>query len=136
MKKLNFYSGNYVACRRHYAAVLGHKSLGFENELYIIDMERDGTAQQKDISDFAYKLMSEIEVESYIFSNNDHFFNGIRLAIKDGKISPDQVRFKYCQLEEDGKPTCATITANKDGRIAHWPEGFFDNSENLLMKLL
>ena len=78
-------------------------------------------------------------VQIFLETHSDHIINGIRLAVYNGDISPELVNIQYFDMidSEDG------ITANpqslmidKDGRIADWPEGFFDEWENTLMQLL
>lgn len=84
-------------------------------------------------------LAAKAGVQIIVETHSDHILNGIRLAIHDQKIEPDWVRVHFFGREEiNGTPRAAvsspTIDAN--GRISDWPEGFFDEWDNSLSRLL
>jgi predicted ATPase len=56
-----------------------------------------------------------------LFTNNDHFFNGVRLACVKGGIHPDNVTI-YEYLEGQAEPKVAHIS--KKGRLDYWPTCF------------
>jgi hypothetical protein len=56
-----------------------------------------------------------------IFTNNDHFVNGVRLACKKAKIHPDNVTI-YEYIPNHPEPKVAHIS-NK-GRLDYWPTCF------------
>lgn len=69
-----------------------------------------------------------------LFSNNDHFLNGIRLAVKDGTIAPDDLEILFYDSETIYNPI--RLTVNVDGRIPGWPPRFFTAIEDALSQLM
>ncbi|MGW7094390.1 AAA family ATPase [Streptomyces sp. NPDC054874] len=68
-------------------------------------------------------------------THSDHVLNGVRLAVKQGRVAPAQVVLHYFR----GNGTGAEIVSprvNADGRIDQWPTGFFDELENTLDQLI
>ncbi|MEU2294954.1 DUF3696 domain-containing protein [Streptomyces bacillaris] len=68
-------------------------------------------------------------------THSDHVLNGVRLAVKQGRVTPAQVVLHYFR----GNGTGAEIVSprvNADGRIDQWPAGFFDELENTLDQLI
>jgi predicted ATPase len=61
-------------------------------------------------------------------SHSDHVLNGVRRAVKDGVIAPEQVAIHFFAVRtEDGK--CAQVISpliDPVGTIDRWPTGFFD----------
>jgi predicted ATPase len=84
-------------------------------------------------------LAASYGVQIILETHSDHVLNGIRLAVHDGKISPEDVQLHYF-YREDKKGNLATevISPNIDrrGRIDRWPDGFFDEWEKTLDNLL
>lgn len=78
-------------------------------------------------------------VQILIETHSDHLLNGIRLAVHNGRLSPDQVGLYFFE-RESGKGTIGTriTTPEMDaaGRINTWPAGFFDETEKALRQLL
>ena len=70
-----------------------------------------------------------------IETHSDHFFDGIRIAIRNRMISPDNVAIHYFQ-HTGTKADVTSPTMDSDGRLSSWPEGFFDQHEENLSKLL
>lgn len=82
-------------------------------------------------------------VQLIIETHSDHFFNGIRLAIKEGKIKNENVLTYYFDKELKGELSnqslCTKVSAVElcsDGKIKDAPTGFFDEWQNSLFKLL
>ena len=68
-------------------------------------------------------------------THSDHFIDGVRIAVRDGLISPDQTAFHY--FERDGGKTVVTSPqVDADGRLSSWPAGFFDQHEENLARLI
>ncbi|UUY50381.1 DUF3696 domain-containing protein [Streptomyces yangpuensis] len=68
-------------------------------------------------------------------THSDHVLNGVRLAVKQGRVTPAQVVLHYFR----GNGTGAEVVSprvNADGRIDQWPTGFFDELENTLDQLI
>jgi predicted ATPase len=76
-------------------------------------------------------------VQIIIETHSDHVLNGIRIAVKNKKIKPEDVTLHFFDRSEEA-PCCEVTTPeiDKDGRLNHWPEGFFDEWEKGLSELL
>lgn len=72
-------------------------------------------------------------------THSDHILSGIRIAVKERKIQADNVNVLFFNLEENKGQylsKCDEININEDGRIANWPQNFFDQFELDLERLL
>ena len=74
-------------------------------------------------------------VQVIVETHSDHFMDGVRIAVRNGLIQPDQTAFHYFS-REGGKIVVSSPRVNADGRLSSWPEGFFDQHEENLIKLL
>lgn len=74
-------------------------------------------------------------VQVVIETHSDHFLDGIRIAIRDRMISPDNVAIHYFQ-HTGTKADVTSPMVDSEGRLSSWPEGFFDQHEENLSKLL
>jgi predicted ATPase len=72
-------------------------------------------------------------------THSDHVVNGVRLAVKDHKVRADQVKFHYFTRRDDNERLVHEIESpriDSDGRLDHWPDGFFDQWDLALERLL
>ena len=68
-------------------------------------------------------------------THSDHFIDGVRIAVRDGLIPPDQTAIHY--FERDGvKTVVSSPQVDAEGRLSSWPAGFFDQHEENLARLL
>lgn len=67
-----------------------------------------------------------------VVTHSDHVLNGIRVAIRQGKIPHQEVEVRFCQPDE----VTIVIRLDKNGRLGWWPEGCFDQWERALLELL
>lgn len=72
-----------------------------------------------------------------IETHSDHVLNGIRIAVKDQIVNPREVALHFFDRSVTA-PCCtvATPIIDGDGRLDQWPDGFFDEWEKGLAKLL
>ena len=68
-------------------------------------------------------------------THSDHFMDGVRIAVRDGLLQPDQVAFHYFD-RTSGKTEITSPEVDADGRLSSWPAGFFDQHEENLARLL
>jgi len=68
-------------------------------------------------------------------THSDHFVDGVRLAVRDGLAQPDLTAFHYFE-REGGGISVSSPRIDADGRLSSWPEGFFDQHEKNLARLL
>ena len=74
-------------------------------------------------------------VQVFAETHSDHFMDGVRIAVRDGLIDPDDAAFHY--FERDGNKSIVTsLKADSDGRLPSWPAGFFDQHAENAMNLL
>ena len=68
-------------------------------------------------------------------THSDHFIDGVRIAVRDGLIRPDDVAIHYFERAR-GKTVVSSPQVDADGRLSSWPVGFFDQHEENLARLL
>ena len=89
---------------------------------------------QTKLADLAVRA-SLAGVQVIVETHSDHFIDGVRIAVRDGLIRPDQTAFHY--FERDGGKTVVTSPqVDADGRLSSWPAGFFDQHEENLARLI
>lgn len=76
-------------------------------------------------------------IQIIVETHSDHVLNGVRLAVHNGKLSPDKVQLHFFQRrEQDGQSEVISPKIDRDGRIDTWPNGFFDEWDKSLEALL
>ena len=78
-------------------------------------------------------------VQIVVETHSDHVLNGVRVAIHEREAAPEQVRIHFFERPpRSGVPESVVISPNidSDGRIDKWPQGFFDEWDTALDKLL
>ncbi len=83
---------------------------------------------QRQIGELAAKAAAN-GVQIIMETHSDHVLNGVRLAVKQGKIQSGKVGIHYFGVyEEDGiwKHEKTSPEILEDGSLTNWPEGFFD----------
>ncbi len=76
-------------------------------------------------------------VQVLIETHSDHVLNGIRLAVHDGYASPNDINIFYNSWRAGSKsPLVTQLEIHRDGRLSGWPDGFFDEFEKSLDKLM
>jgi predicted ATPase len=77
-------------------------------------------------------------VQLFIESHSDHFLNGIRVAVRESVIPADEVKVFYLERNQTSVHEASVVNPEIDdqGRIDVWPNGFFDEGDRMLEKLL
>jgi len=75
-------------------------------------------------------------VQVIVESHSDHVLNGIRLAVKDRLLAPKQAKLHFFSRNSGEASSYQTPTLTEEGRLSYWPQGFFDQWEKSLDKLL
>jgi len=88
---------------------------------------------QSQISRFL-SLVSTNGVQVYIESHSDHILNGLRLAVLDQVLQPQNL--SILSFDRVTADRITRIPIERDGSIAHWPDGFFDQANSDLARLL
>jgi predicted ATPase len=68
-------------------------------------------------------------------THSDHVINGVRIAVKKGRLAPGQAVFHYFRGDGTGVEVVSP-QVDADGMLDQWPEGFFDELENTLDQLI
>ena len=74
-------------------------------------------------------------VQVFVETHSDHFMDGVRIAVREGLIQPNEVAFHYFN-RTGGKTIASSPQLDADGRLSSWPKGFFDQHEENLAKLI
>ena len=75
-------------------------------------------------------------VQVIVETHSDHFMDGVRVAVREGLTRPADVVFHYFERPGGKKSVVETPTIDEDGRLSHWPTGFFDQHDETLSRLL
>ena len=85
-------------------------------------------------------LASQNGVQIAIETHSDHIINGVRAAVKNKDLAPENVIVYFLSRDLSSAEHCTNvekIEINQNGKIDYWPEGFFDEwdkSLNILLK--
>ena len=74
-------------------------------------------------------------VQVIVETHSDHFLDGVRIAVRDGLITPEQIAIHYFE-RADNSVRVMSPEIDSDGRLSDWPAGFFDQHEDNLVRLL
>jgi predicted ATPase len=70
-------------------------------------------------------------------THSDHVLNGVRLVVKDGKLPADDSTVLFFHRPDNSVGAeIARPRLGPDGMLSEWPDGFFDEWERALDKLL
>jgi len=77
-------------------------------------------------------------VQVVVETHSDHVLNGIRLAVRDGRLQPDHVQMHFFRRPERGGQANEVVSprVDRNGRISSWPNDFFDQWDKSLEALL
>ena len=79
-------------------------------------------------------------IQIVVETHSDHVLNGLRVAARDGIVSPESVAVHYFSRQETEKGGSYSVVnspeMDADGRFDDWPEGFFDEWDTQLERLL
>ncbi|MGH8532219.1 MAG: AAA family ATPase [Gammaproteobacteria bacterium] len=78
-------------------------------------------------------------VQVIVETHSDHVLNGIRVAVHAGLIKPESVALHFFSRVEDAGRVRSSVESpviDRDGRLDRWPEGFFDEWDRSLERLL
>lgn len=74
-------------------------------------------------------------IQVLVETHSDHILNGLRVAVRQKLLTPEQLQIHF--LEREGLDTrLISPRVDQNARIDRWPEGFFDEWDKSLEKLL
>lgn len=74
-------------------------------------------------------------VQVFAETHSDHFLDGVRLGVREGLIAPERTAIHYFE-RRDGRTLVTSPEIDADGFLPHWPNGFFDQRDDNLARLL
>lgn len=82
-------------------------------------------------------LVAADGVQLLVETHSDHILNGIRLAVKAGRLPSDNVALHFFTRSlETGESEVQSPALLSNGKLSNWPTGFFDQWEKSLDALL
>ena len=75
-------------------------------------------------------------IQLFIETHSDHIINGLRVAVKNNMIDSENVFVNYFSKTSQNLSEIKRIKIQSGGGLEEWPEGFFDEFDNLLNELL
>jgi predicted ATPase len=82
-------------------------------------------------------LAAAAGVQVIVETHSDHILNGIRVAVRGGRLAPEDVVIHFfAQQDTAASPETHSPRIDSDGRFDQWPEGFFDEWDHALDQLL
>lgn len=80
-------------------------------------------------------LAANAGVQVFVETHSDHFIDDIRIAVREGILTPEDTVFHYFE-RQDNESVVSSPVVDADGRLSEWPVGFFDQHEMNLVRLL
>lgn len=130
--------------------------LAVDGQILIVDSPEAHLhpAAQSAIGKF-FSMIANSGVQVVLETHSDHVLNGVRISVKDGVISPEDLKIHFFggggyeggDFEVDGYEKISrfsegkngserqvgnkvrTLHVNRGGQINNWPSGFFDQAE-------
>ncbi len=87
---------------------------------------------QNRITNFLCKVAAS-NVTTIIETHSPSVLNGVRLSVKEGTLTSDDTSVLF--FGENTEKRLLRVMIENDGKISHWPKGFFDQDEIDLDKL-
>lgn len=75
------------------------------------------------------ELLAEVAsagVQTIVETHSDHILNGIRRAVKAGKLKAEETAVYFFRLRDEKGPQVLRPVLDSKGNIDTWPDGFFD----------
>jgi len=106
-----------------------------KNQLFIVENPEAHLhpSAQAEIGSFLAKVAAS-GAQVILESHSDHVLNGIRLAVKNQTLSPEEVQIHYFN-HRDTPPQLVTPSISSNGALDNWPQGFFDQFDKDLDQL-
>lgn len=84
-------------------------------------------------------IVANAGIQILVETHSDHILNGIRIAVKNRVIAPNDTQILFFDREYVSEAFNTNVYAPnilEDGSLDYWPEGFFDEWDNALTELL
>lgn len=67
-------------------------------------------------------------VQVIVETHSDHVMDGVRLAVKEHVLAPNQAEFHFFTKDAEGRSQIETPKIDEQGKMEFWPVGFFDQT--------
>ena len=74
-------------------------------------------------------------IQILVESHSDHLLNGVRVAVKRGKLAPEKTKVHFFTFDDYGRTTVIAPRIDENGRFDVWPDDFFDEWDKQLAEL-
>lgn len=81
-------------------------------------------------------MAAQAGVQIILETHSDHILNGVRISAHDGVISSKNIALYFLDRNDDGSAKVLSPHIDRNGRFDIWPDGFFDEWDKSLDKLL
>lgn len=81
-------------------------------------------------------LAAAADVQIILETHSDHVLNGVRLAVKQAKLPASRVQVHFFTHKPGYAAQPVSPKMDDQGRLDHWPDGFFDQFDFALSELL
>jgi predicted ATPase len=75
-------------------------------------------------------------VQILVETHSDHLLNGARLSVKERALSNHALQVHFFTGVTTAGHGVISPSVDADGRVDEWPDGFFDQSEKDLSRLV
>jgi len=90
---------------------------------------------QTKIAELIAKI-ANLGVQVIVETHSDYILDGLRLAVKDGKINHEDTKLYYLELDEEDNTEVKSPQIDSKGLLDEWPKNFFDTSINNKMRFI
>ena len=70
--------------------------------------------------------VARARMQVLVETHSDHVLNGVRRAVKMGRLVADRVAIHYFRHRSEAQPQVVSPAMDDSGNIDAWPDGFFD----------
>jgi predicted ATPase len=82
-------------------------------------------------------LAASCGLQVVVETHSDHLLNGVRIAVKEGNLPHENLQCYFFKADDKDAPAnVERLTIDEHGMLDHWPDGFFDETEKNLMRLI
>jgi predicted ATPase len=82
-------------------------------------------------------VLAAAGIQVVVETHSDHVLNGVRRAVKSGRLRPEDCIIQFITPEEGrSEPIVTPIRLSAKGEATSWPKGFFDQMDDDLKVLL
>jgi len=81
-------------------------------------------------------IVANYGVQVIAETHSDYILDGLRLAVKDGKINHEYTKLYYLELDKEDNTEVKSPQIDSKGLLDKWPKNFFDTSINNKMRFI